>query len=154
MRRVRGWCSDLFRRFFNARYPGIAATAVLATFSVLGVFLLLYVTRIVRVTRGMMVAIVAATAGVAIVYVVNMVMGLFGHPIGALYSSGPLGIGISVVICAIAAFNFFLDFAAIESYVQSGAPKYMEWYSGMALLITVVWLYLEILNLLSKLQRR
>jgi uncharacterized YccA/Bax inhibitor family protein len=69
-------------------------------------------------------------------------------------SGGPMGIGISLFICAIAAFNFFLDFDAIEGFIRSGSPKYMEWYSGLALLITLVWLYLEILRLLSKLQNR
>jgi len=139
---------------FDRHYKGIAANAVLLTFSVLGLFLFLYATRIVRVTRGMWVAVIAATLGVFVVYLIDMVLGMFGHPIPALYSNGPLGIGVSVVICGIAAFNFFLDFDAIENNIRRGAPKYMEWYSGMALLITLVWLYLEILRLLSKLQSR
>jgi uncharacterized YccA/Bax inhibitor family protein len=139
---------------FNSEYKGIAANAVLLTFSVLGLFLFLYVTRIVRVTNGMKVAVIAATGGILVVYLIDIVLGFFGHGLAFISSSGPLGIGVSIVICAIAAFNFFLDFDAIEGFIRSGSPKYMEWYSGMALLITLVWLYLEILRLLSKLQSR
>lgn len=139
---------------FNQRYPGIAANAVLMTFSVLGLFLFLYATRIVRVTSGMKIAIVAATGGICLVYLIDMVLGFFGHGFGFIRGNGALSIGISVLICAVAAFNFFLDFDAIEGYIRAGSPKYMEWYSGMALLITLVWLYLEILRLLSKLQSR
>jgi uncharacterized YccA/Bax inhibitor family protein len=139
---------------FNVRYPGIAANAVLLTFSVLGLFLFLYATRIVRVTSGMKVAVFAATGGICVVYLIDMVLGFFGHSVGFIYGNGALGIGISVFICAIAAFNFFLDFDAIEGFIRSGSPKYMEWYAGLALLITLVWLYLEILRLLSKLQSR
>jgi uncharacterized YccA/Bax inhibitor family protein len=139
---------------FNVKYPGIAANAVLLTFSILGLFLFLYATRIVRVTSGMKVAIVAATAGICVVYVIDMLLGLFGIHVPFIHSGGWLGIGVSIFICAIAAFNFFLDFDAIEGFIRSGSPKYMEWYSGLALLITLVWLYLEILRLLSKLQSR
>jgi uncharacterized YccA/Bax inhibitor family protein len=139
---------------FNVKYPGIAANAVLLTFSVLGLFLFLYASRIVRVTSGMKVAVLAATGGICVVYIIDMVLGFFGHQVPFIHSSGPLGIGVSLLICGIAAFNFFLDFDAIEGFIRSGSPKYMEWYSGLALLITLVWLYLEILRLLSKLQSR
>jgi uncharacterized YccA/Bax inhibitor family protein len=138
----------------NARYKGIVVTAVLLTFAVLALFLFLYVARIVRVTQGMRVAVFAATGAICLVYMLNWILSFFGHSVPFLNSNGLLGIGISVVICGIAAFNFFLDFDAIEGYIRSGSPKYMEWYSGMALLITLVWLYLEILRLLSKLQSR
>jgi uncharacterized YccA/Bax inhibitor family protein len=140
--------------FFNSRYPGIVANAVLLTFAVLALFLFLYATRIVRVTNGMRVAIIAATGAIFVVYMIDMVLHFFGISVPFLYSNGWLGIGVSLLVCGIAAFNFFLDFDAIEGYIRSGSPKYMEWYSGMALLITLVWLYLEILRLLSKLQSR
>lgn len=139
---------------YNVRYHGIAASAVALTFSVLGLFLFLYATRIVRVTNGMRVAIFAATGAILLVYLVDMVLGFFKISVPFINSSGTVGIVISLVICGIAAFNFFLDFDAIENYIRAGAPKYMEWYSGMALLITLVWLYLEILRLLAKLQDR
>ncbi|HTA30546.1 MAG TPA: Bax inhibitor-1/YccA family protein [Candidatus Cybelea sp.] len=138
----------------NQRYQGIVANAVLLTFSVLALFLFLYATRIVRVTNGMRVAVIAATGGIFVVYMIDWVLHFFGVSVPFLNSNGGVGIAISLVICGIAAFNFFLDFDAIEGYIRSGAPKYMEWYSGMALLITLVWLYLEILRLLSKLQNR
>jgi uncharacterized YccA/Bax inhibitor family protein len=138
----------------NHRYQGIVTNAILLTFAVLALFLCLYATRIVRVTNGMRVAVIAATGSIFVVYMIDWVLHLFGVSVPFLYSNGWLGIGISLVVCGIAAFNFFLDFDAIEGYIRSGAPKYMEWYSGMALLITLVWLYLEILRLLSKLQSR
>jgi len=138
----------------NGRYPGIAANAILLTFSILGLFLLLYITRIVRVTNGLRIAVIAATLGVCAVYILDMVLRLFGVSVPFINESGPLGIGVSLLICAIAAFNFFLDFDSIERLINGGAPKYMEWYCGLSLLITLVWLYLEILRLLSKLQSR
>ncbi len=138
----------------NRRYQGIVANAVLLTFAVLALFLFLYATRIVRVTNGMRVAVVAATGAIFVVYMIDMVLHFFGISVPFLYSNGWLGIGVSLLVCGIAAFNFFLDFDAIEGYIRSGSPKYMEWYSGMALMITLVWLYLEILRLLSKLQSR
>jgi uncharacterized YccA/Bax inhibitor family protein len=151
---LEGLVLGVISEMFNVRYPGIAVNAVLLTFSVLGLFLFLYATRIVRVTSGMRVAIIAATGGICLVYIIDMVLGFFGHSVPFINSSGPLGIGVSIFICGIAAFNFFLDFDAIEGFIRSGSPKYMEWYSGLALLITLVWLYLEILRLLSKLQSR
>ena len=149
-----GLVLGVISEMMNVRYPGIAANAILLTFSVLVLFLFLYATRIVRVTRGMWIAVIAATGGVCLVYIIDMILGLFHHSVPYINSSGPLGIGISVLICGIAAFNFFLDFDAIEGYIRNGSPKYMEWYAGMSLLITLVWLYLEILRLLSKLQSR
>jgi uncharacterized YccA/Bax inhibitor family protein len=138
----------------NHRYPGIAANAVLLTFAVLALFLSLYATRIVRVTSGMKVAVIAATGAILVVYMIDWILHFFGVAVPFLNGNGWLSIGISVAICGVAAFNFFLDFDAIEGYIRAGSPKYMEWYSGMALLITLVWLYLEILRLLSKLQSR
>ena len=139
---------------FELRFPGIVANAMLLTFSVLGLMLFLYTTRIIRVTDRMVMGIVMATGAIALVYLLDIVLGFFGVHIPGLNSSGPLGIGISLVIVGVAAFNLLLDFAVIESNVQQGAPKYMEWYCGMALLVTLVWLYLEILRLLSKMQKR
>jgi uncharacterized YccA/Bax inhibitor family protein len=149
-----GLVLGVISHIFNVKYPGIAANAVLLTFSVLGLFLFLYATRIVKVTNGMKLAIIAATGGIFVVYMIDLVLRLFGHGVPLIYSTSPLGIGVNLLICGIAAFNFFLDFDAIERFIRGGAPKYMEWYSGLALLITLVWLYLEILRLLSKLQSR
>jgi uncharacterized YccA/Bax inhibitor family protein len=141
-------------RMVDRRYPGIALNASLLTFSVLGLFLFLYATRIVRVTSGMRAAVMAATLSICVVYMIDIVLGIFGAHVPFIHSSGWLGIGLSVAICGVAALNFFLDFDAIEGFIRNRAPKYMEWYCGMALLITLVWLYLEILRLLGKLQSR
>ena len=151
---LEGLVLGAFSVMLNNRYQGIVTNAVLLTFSVLALFLFLYATRIVRVTQGMKVAVIAATGAIFVVYMIDMVLHLFGISVPFLYSNGWMGIGISLLVCGVAAFNFFLDFDAIEGYIRSGSPKYMEWYSGMALLITLVWLYLEILRLLSKLQSR
>ncbi len=149
-----GLALGAFSQILNAHYPGIVINAILLTFSVLGLFLFLYMTRIVRVTQGFRTAIIAATLGIGAVYLIDIVLRLFGVSVPFIHDNGALGIGISLVICGVAAFNFFLDFDAIERYIRAGSPKYMEWYSGLALLVTLVWLYLEILRLLSKLQSR
>jgi uncharacterized YccA/Bax inhibitor family protein len=151
---LEGLVLGAFSELLNSRYQGIVANAILLTFAVLALFLFLYATRIVRVTNGMRVAVIAATGAIFVVYMIDMVLHFFGISVPFLYSNGWLGIGVSLLVCGVAAFNFFLDFDAIEGFIRSGSPKYMEWYSGMALLITLVWLYLEILRLLSKLQSR
>ena len=136
------------------RYPGIVVNAMLLTFGVLGVMLMLYTSRAIRVTPGLVKGIVAATAAVMLVYLVDMVMSMFGARMPLINETGWLGIGISLLIVGIAAFNLLIDFAVIEDGVGRGSPKYMEWYCGMALLVTLVWLYLEMLRLLAKLRGR
>jgi uncharacterized YccA/Bax inhibitor family protein len=102
----------------------------------------------------MRLGIVAATGGIAIFYLAQMVMGFFGIHLIAINGSGPIGIGFSLFVCAIAAMNLVLDFDFIERGVNFGAPKYMEWYGAFGIMVTLVWLYLEILRLLSKLRSR
>jgi uncharacterized YccA/Bax inhibitor family protein len=136
------------------RYPGIAANAMMLTFGVLGIMLMLYTTRTIRVTSGLVKGVVAATAAVALVYFVDIILSMFGVRMPFINDSGWVGIAISLVIVGIAAFNLLLDFAVIEDGVNRGSPRFMEWYCGMALLITLVWLYLELLRLLSKLRGR
>jgi uncharacterized YccA/Bax inhibitor family protein len=137
------------------RYPGIAIQAVSLTFGVMFVMLLAYKFGIIRATRGFKLGVIAATGGIALVYLANMVMGFFFHsPLSFLSSSTPLGIGISVFIVIIAALNLILDFDMIESAARMGAPKYMEWYGAFGLMVTLIWLYLEILRLLSKVRER
>jgi uncharacterized YccA/Bax inhibitor family protein len=136
------------------RYPGIVVNAMLLTFGVLGVMLMLYTSRTIRVTPGLVKGVVAATAAVMLVYLVDMVMNMFGARVPLINDTGWAGIGISLVIVGIAAFNLLIDFAVIEDGVGRGSPRYMEWYCGMALLVTLVWLYLEILRLLAKLRSR
>jgi uncharacterized YccA/Bax inhibitor family protein len=137
------------------RYPGIAIQAVSLTFGVMFVMLLAYKFGIIRATRGFKLGVIAATGGIAVVYLANMVMGFFFHsPLSFLSSSTPLGIGISVFIVIIAALNLILDFDMIESAARMGAPKYMEWYGAFGLMVTLIWLYLEILRLLGKVRER
>lgn len=133
---------------------GIVVQAAGLTLSVLAVMLVLYGTRIIKVTAKLRAGIIAATGAVALFYLASIVMSLFGMTMPYLHSPSPLGIGISLVIVGIAAFNLLLDFDLIERGVQNGAPKYMEWYAGFALLVTLVWLYIEMLRLLSKLRSR
>ena len=140
---------------FERSYPGIATQAVMLTFAVLFVLLLAYKTGLVKATRGFKLGVMAATGAIALVYLANMVMSLFFHTqMSFLYSSTPLGIGISVVVVIIAALNLVLDFDMIETGARMNAPKYMEWYGAFGLMVTLIWLYLEILRLLAKSRRR
>lgn len=141
--------------FFEQMYKGIAVQAISLTFGVLFVLLLAYKFRIVQATRGFKLGVIAATGGIAIVYLINMVMSLFFHrPMSFLYSSGPWGIGISLFVVIIASLNLIIDFDMIETGARMGAPKYMEWYGAFGLMVTLIWLYMEILRLLSKVRRR
>ncbi|MFZ0663983.1 MAG: Bax inhibitor-1/YccA family protein [Acidobacteriaceae bacterium] len=134
------------------RFPGIAMQAVGMTFGVMFVMLLLYRSHIIPVTQKLRLGIVAATGAIMLFYVAEMLLGFFGFHFGAINGSGPIGIGFSVVVVAVAAFNLILDFDFIERGVQTGAPKYMEWYGAFGLMVTLVWLYLEIIRLLAKLR--
>jgi uncharacterized YccA/Bax inhibitor family protein len=136
-------------------YPGIAVQAVGLTLGVMFVLLLAYKFGIVRATRGFKLGVIAATGAIALVYAVSMLMRLFGAGgISVLYSSSPLGIGISLFIVVIASLNLVLDFDMIETAARVGAPKYMEWYGAFGLMVTLIWLYMEILRLLAKMRRR
>lgn len=132
---------------------GIVFNAVLLTIGVFFVMLYLYKQRIIQPTKKFTIGLMAAMGAIAIVYLIDLIMGFFGSSIGFLHSSGPLGIGISLIIVAVAALNFILDFKNVENGVAQGAPEYMEWYCAFGLMMTLVWLYLEILRLLSKLNR-
>ena len=140
---------------FNTYYPGIAFEAVGLTFATLFVMLFLYKARIIRVTRKFMIGVVAATGGIMLFYFVEMILGFFGiHAFSALNGSGPIGILFSLFIVGIAALNLVLDFDFIEQGVNYGVPKYMEWYGAFGIMVTLVWLYLEMLRLLSKINSR
>jgi uncharacterized YccA/Bax inhibitor family protein len=132
------------------RYPGIAIQAVGLTFAVLAVMLTAYSMRLIRATQQFRSIVIGATGAIALLYLVSMVLGLFHVTVPVLNEASPLGIIISLVICGVAALNLILDFDLIESGVAQGAPRYMEWYSAFGLLVTLVWLYMEILRLLSK----
>ena len=140
---------------FEQRFPGIVMQAVGLTFGVMAALLIAYRSGVIKVTENFKLGIVAATGGIFLLYLVNIGMRLFGFEgMGFIHDSSLLGIGFSVVVVIIAALNLVLDFDFIEQGVEQGAPKYMEWYAAFGLLVTLVWLYLEILRLLSKLQSR
>jgi len=137
---------------FEMRYPGIASQAVFLTFGTLGALLLAYRSGLIRATEKFKMGVFAATGGIAVIYMLNFVMGFFGASIPLIHSSGTFGILFSLAVVVIAALNLVLDFDFIEQGAVYGAPKYMEWYGAFSLLLTLVWLYMEILHLLSKLQ--
>ncbi len=141
-------------RAFELRYPGIAANNALLTVALLVAMLLLFRFRAVRESEGFARGIMVATCGVGLLYVVGMVLRVFGHSLPFIHDSGALGIGFSVAVVALAAFNLVVDFRFIEQGVRSGAPRHLEWYGAFSLLVTLVWLYVELLRLLSKLHDR
>jgi uncharacterized YccA/Bax inhibitor family protein len=138
----------------ESQYPGIVIQAVGGTFGTLAGLLLAYQSGLIRATENVKLGIVAATGGICLVYLISMVGGLLGFPIPFIHSAGPIGIGFSLVVVVIAALNLVLDFDFIEQAAERGAPKYLEWYGAFALMVTLVWLYMEILRLLSKLRSR
>lgn len=134
----------------NARYPGVAFQAVLLTIGTLFTMLFLYRSGTIRATPKFRRGVMMATGAVFFAYMISWIMSLFGMPMGFMHSSGPLGILISLVIIVIAALNLIMDFDFIEKGSQMGAPKYMEWYGAFGLIVTLVWLYIEFLRLLSR----
>ena len=139
---------------FESRYPGIASQAVFLTFGTLGSLLVAYRSGWIRATENFKLGVFAATGGIAIVYLIGFVMSFFGASIPLIHGSGMVGIVFSLFVTAVAALNLVLDFDFIEQGAERGAPQYMEWYGAFGLLVTLIWLYLEILRLLSKLQER
>ena len=140
---------------FEMRYPGIVMQAVGLTFGTLAALLLAYRSGLIRATENFKLGVVAATGGIALLYLVNIGMRLFGFEgMGFIHEGSTIGILFSVGVVIVAALNLVLDFDFIENGVEQQAPKYMEWYAAFSLLVTLVWLYLEILRLLSKLQSR
>ena len=139
---------------FEARFPGIVMQAVGLTFGTLAALLMAYRSGLIRATENFKLGVVAATGGIFILYLVSFGMSFFGKSIPFIHESGLMGIGFSAFVVVIAALNLVLDFDFIENGVEQGAPKYREWYGAFGLMVTLVWLYLEILRLLSKLQSR
>ena len=139
----------------DAMYPGIANQAICLTFGILAALLMLYKSKMIAVTDNFRLGIFSATFGIFIVYMLNIVLSLFGVSfMGPLFGNSTTGILFSLFVVGIAAFNLVLDFDFIEQGAEQGAPKYMEWYGAFGLMITLIWLYIEILNLLMKLRSR
>ncbi len=138
----------------EAQFPGIVIQAVGLTFGTCFALLLAYRSGLIRATERFKLGVVAATGGIMVVYLVSLLLGLFGVRVPYLYQSGPIGIGFSLFVVVIAALNLVLDFDFIEQGANQGAPKYMEWYGAFGLMVTLIWLYIEILRLLALLRGR
>ena len=140
---------------FEAQYPGIVIQAVGLTLGTLTSLLFLYKTGIVKPTENFRLMVASATMGIGMLYFVSIIMNMFGSSgIGFIHSNGIFGIGFSLFVVGIAALNLVLDFDFIEQGSEVGAPKYMEWFGAFSLMVTLIWLYLEMLRLLAKLRSR
>jgi len=138
----------------EARYPGIVIQAVGLTLGTLFCLLFAYKSGAIKATENFKLGIVAATGGIALIYLATMLLGMFGIRMPYIHESGLIGIGFSLVVVVIAALNLVLDFDFIEQGAAQGAPKYMEWYGAFGLMVTLIWLYMEILRLLTKMRER
>lgn len=139
---------------FNAQYPGIAIQAIYLTFGTLFALLIAYTSGKIKVTENFKLGLIAAMGGLFLFTLVNFLLSFVGLGITSIYGNGLIGIGFSLVVVVIAALNLVMDFDFIENGAAQGAPKYMEWYGAFGLLVTLIWLYIEILRLLAKLQSR
>lgn len=151
---LEGLCLGGLSAFFEAQFPGIVIQAVALTFGTLFALLMAYKSGLIRATQNFKLGVVAATGGIALIYLTTIALGFFGMQVPYIHESGAIGIGFSLFVVVIAALNLVLDFDFIESGVEARAPRYMEWYAAFGLLVTLIWLYLEILRLLAKLRRR
>ena len=141
--------------YANALYPGIANQAIALTFGILAALLFLYKSKLIAATENFKLGVFSATFGILIIYILNLILSLFGVSfMGPLFGNGLTGILFSLFVIGIASLNLVLDFDFIENGTEQGAPKYMEWYAAFGLMITLIWLYLEVLNLLMKLRSR
>lgn len=145
-----GAISSIYESF----YDGIVFQAILATLAVFAAMLFLYATRIIKVTARLRSTVILATAGIALFYLVSIVLSFFSVQIPFVWESGPLGIGLSVLIVGVAAFNLLLDFDLIERGINEGSPGWMDWFAAFGLMVTVVWLYLELLRLIALISGR
>jgi uncharacterized YccA/Bax inhibitor family protein len=150
---LEGAAVGVISALLNAQFNGIVLQAVGATFGVFAVMLILYRTRVIKVTARFRMVVVGATLGILGFYVVSLLLGLFGVDTSALFAGGTLAIVISCVIVVVAALNLALDFDFIEAGANARAPARMEWYAAFGLLVTLIWLYLEILRLLAATRR-
>ncbi len=149
---AQGAALGVISRLYEAQYAGIVVLSIGLTLSVASVMLGLYLTRIIKATENFKLAVFSATLGIMLFYLVAIALSFFGIQAPLIHDSGPLGIAFSLFVVGIAALNLVMDFDFIEAGAEHGAPKYMEWYAGFGLLVTLVWLYLEILRLLAKLR--
>ena len=151
---LQGLFLGIISAIFEQRFPGIVFQAVSLTFGTLASLLLAYQTGLIKATENFKLGVTAATGGIMMIYLINFVMSFFGSGIPYIHESGTFGILFSLFVVVIAALNLVLDFDFIENGVEQKAPKYMEWYAAFGLLVTLIWLYLEILRLLAKMRSR
>ena len=151
---MQGLFLGFISRVFEMQYPGIAVQAIFLTFGTLGSLLLAYSSGLIKATENFKLGVFAATGAIGVLYLINFIMSFFGTGIGVIHSNSTMGIVFSLGVVVIAALNLVLDFDFIEEGAEMGAPKYMEWYATFGLLVTLIWLYIEILRLLSKLNSR
>ncbi len=144
--KLKGWCWGSPSATLELRFPGIATQSVGLTFGTLLVLLLAYRSGLIPVTEKFRLGVVAATGAIAVFYLAQLALGFFGVHFSSINGYGMIGIGFSVVVVIVAALNLVLDFDFIETGVNTGAPKYMEWYGAFGLMVTLIWLYLEILR--------
>ncbi len=151
---LQGAVVGMISHYYNAQFEGIVIQAVLATFGVFLAMLVLYGLRVLRATPRFTKGVIAATFGIVVMYALGWIMSLIFSDFQPFWqSSSLLGIGISVVIVIVAALNLILDFDFIERGAQNGLPRYMDWYAAFGLIVTLIWLYLEMLRLLAKLRQ-
>ena len=150
---VEGFFLGAISAVYNAQFQGIVLQAIMLTFGIMFALLFAYRSGLIKATENFKLGVTAATGGIALIYIATLVLRLFGIQVPFIHDSGLIGIGFSLVVVVIASLNLVLDFDFIESGVEAGAPKYMEWYGAFGLMVTLVWLYLELLRLLSKLRR-
>lgn len=139
---------------YEGAYSGIVYNAVLLTIGTFAAMLIAYRSGWIKVTERFKTGIIAATGGIALVYFASIILSFFGVNLSLIHGNGIMGIGFSLIVVGVAALNLVLDFDLIEQGARANAPKYFEWYTSFGLVVTLVWLYIEILRLLSKLQRR
>lgn len=151
---VEGFFLGAISAVFEARFPGIVFQAVLLTFGTLFALLMAYRSGLIKVTENFKLGVVAATGGIALLYLASFVLGFFDINVPVIHEASWLGIAFSLFVVVVAALNLVLDFDFIENGAAARAPKYMEWYGAFGLMVTLVWLYVEFLRLLSKLQQR
>lgn len=151
-------CEGLVLGFFSAimeqRYGGIVFQGVLGTFGTFFFMLFMYQSKMIQATDAFKRGMTMALGGLLFIYVISFILSFFGKNIPYIHESGPIGIAFSVIVVGLASFCLILDFDAIEAGERVGAPKYMEWYSAFSLLVTLIWLYMEILRLLAKFRDR
>lgn len=151
---AQGFFLGAISAIYDAQFNGIVMQAVILTFGTLFAMLAAYRTGLIKATEKFKMGVVAATGGIALIYLVSIVLSFFGIRMPMIHESGLIGIGFSLFVVAIAALNLVLDFDFIEKATAQGAPKVTEWYGAFGLMVTLVWLYLEFLRLLSKVQSR